>query len=225
MKKFLSVFAFLAFCSLANAEVFPSPKIDWSNDLVRKYQKDDKVKQILLVQYTGQKNIGEQSANVILFEKVKVGKKRAWREILRTTAFVGKNGIDKEREGDNKTPSGEYSITQAFGIMPKPKTKLPYIDIDENVWACDESGKYNTIVRDGSCTSGEHMIDYSPEYNYGFAIDYNQINQPSKGSAIFFHLKGAKPFTAGCVAFDEKDMLFLLKTLDKNAKIMIDYSL
>ena len=239
MKKTLSIFAILALfsgCAHKPApkpahpkpapveKILPAPKINWSKDFTRKYLNDDKVRQILAVQYTGIKNIGEQSANVILYEKVKNGKKTAWQEVLRTTAFVGMNGIDKTKEGDNKTPSGDYAVTGAFGILPKPQTKLEYLNIDDSVWACDDAGKYNQIVTDGTCKSGEHMIEYSPEYNYGFFIDFNANNEADKGSAIFFHLKGAKPFTAGCVAFDEKDMLLMLKTLEKGARVVIDYS-
>lgn len=36
------------------------------------------------------------------------------------------------------------------------------------------------------------IIEYSPEYNYGFTINFNKNGEIGKGSAIFFHLKGAK---------------------------------
>lgn len=240
MKKTLSIFAILALFSgcattqnsqilqnpaPATQKTLPKPKINWSKDFTRKYLNDDKVRQILAVQYTGIKNIGEQSANVILYEKVKNGKKLAWREVLRSNAFVGAKGIDKLKEGDGKTPSGDYAVTGAFGILPKPQTKLEYLNIDDSVYACEDSDKYNQIVTDGTCKSGEHMIEYSPEYNYGFFIDFNAKNEVGKGSAIFFHLKGAKPFTVGCVAFDEKDMLVMLKTLEKGARVVIDHYL
>ena len=41
--------------------------------------------------------------------------------------YCGKNGIGKMREGDNKTPIGEYGLISAFGIKDNPGTKLEYI--------------------------------------------------------------------------------------------------
>lgn len=224
MKQYITIFIILTILSgcafnLQNNQTIPKPNINWSKDFTQKYLNNNKVNQIIAVQYTH-----KQTANVILYNKITNANKSAWQEVLRTTAYVGKTGIDKQKEGDNKTPTGDFKVLKAFGILPKPETKLDYINIDNNVYACEDVDNYNKIITDGNCKSGEHMIEYSPEYNYGFTIDFNESREFGKGSSIFFHLKGSKPFTAGCVAFDEKDMLILLKTLEKGARVVIDYA-
>ena len=63
-------------------------------------------------------------------------------------------------------------------------------------------------------------IDY--RYDYFVVIHYNYPNSISGiGSAIFIHLtKDYKP-TAGCIGLKEKDLLILLKLVDKKTRIKI----
>ena len=42
-------------------------------------------------------------------------------------------------------------------------------------------------------------------------------------SAIFLHCTGANTYTGGCIAVSEENMIILLKALDTNARIIIDY--
>ena len=65
------------------------------------------------------------------------------------------------------------------------------------------------------------MIVYAPEYNYGLALDYNKECVPGLGSNIFFHCKGTKPSTAGCVAVDEKVMRLVLGMFGKSDRVVI----
>ena len=53
-------------------------------------------------------------------------------------------------------------------------------------------------------------------------IEFNTKKiKPFKGSAIFIHLtKNYKP-TKGCIALKKKDLLILLKIIDKKSKIKI----
>ena len=53
-------------------------------------------------------------------------------------------------------------------------------------------------------------------------INYNTKNTKiGKGSAIFIHLtKSYKP-TAGCIALKKKDLLILLKLINRKTKIKI----
>ena len=139
-----------------------------------------------------------------------------------TPSFFGKT-----QEGDHKTPIGDFGITTAFGIKENPGTALPYIDVDENTYCCGDENFYNQMIdiseHPHDCADGEHIIDYSPEYNYGIFIDYNKDGTPGLGSAIFFHCAGANTYTGGCIAVSEENMLTILKALDINARIIIDY--
>jgi len=219
MKKF--IFAALAIvislsCAAQTAKHRP---LHWGT--TDKYRLVDTVRQVIAVQYTGGSN-----AVIKLFEKQWINGKVVWNETLSCNGYVGQNGIGKEREGDKKTPIGEFGMIQAFGIKPNPGTTLPYVDVVETTYCCGDATAYNRIidVRDvkHDC-KGEHMIEYTPEYNYGFFFTYNKDCVLGKGSAIFFHCTGPKPSTAGCVAVSEKDMVTILRAIDKNARIVIDH--
>lgn len=195
----------------------------WSDITTKKYRHNLDVKYLIAVKYKG-----GYDAEVILYEKDDTPME-AWTEILRCDGVMGKKGIDKEKEGDSKCPTGDFSVGNAFGIKMKPKDiKLPYIDIDDNTYCCGDETAYNKIINISEmphdCKDGEHMIDYSPEYNYGFEIAYNAEGVPGKGSAIFFHCKGAKAYTGGCIAVDENNILKMLEKIDENTRVIINYS-
>ena len=82
---------------------------------MERYAGDDRVRNLILVKYKG-----GSAANVILYEK----EGGCWKPILSGKGCVGKNGIGKQKEGDGKTPSGIYTVLQAFGICPDPGAKF-----------------------------------------------------------------------------------------------------
>lgn len=41
--------------------------------------------------------------------------------IIQTQAYIGKNGLGKTKEKDQKTPIGEYELGIAFGIKENPR--------------------------------------------------------------------------------------------------------
>ena len=99
------------------------------------------------------------------------------KELFTTKAYVGKNGLGKTREGDNKTPVGTFHVLKAFGVKPNPGTTIPYINVTPSVFACDENCKYynkiiDTAVEHHKC-KGEDMYHLVPQYNYGLATDFN----------------------------------------------------
>lgn len=116
------------------------------------------------------------------------------------SAKLGKSGMGKEREGDNKTPLGIYAIGDVYGIKENPGCVLPYHKIEEDMYWCEEAGiSYNRLVRRTQEEQariaqagriGEHLIDYVPEYNYFPDIGYNREQKPGAGSAIFLHCFG-----------------------------------
>lgn len=186
------------------------------NRLEERFLKDEKTSQLLLVGCTC------GSGAKVRF-MVKEGNR--WHEEGCCDAFIGKNGLGKEKEGDMKTPMGIFGIRKAFGIKPNPGTSIDYLQVDEGTYACDEPGEwYNQIVDVralGRVVSGECMLSEVPAYNYGLETTYNNENIYPLGSAIFVHCKGLKTYTAGCVALDESLMEKVLKSSDSGLKVCI----
>ena len=217
----LMMLSLLASCGIAPAEV-NTPSIHWRKDVTGKYLEDAAVRQIITVQATEGSN-----AKVMLFEKDEVNGKTVWTETLCCDGFIGLNGLGKTKEGDNKTPIGDFGITTAFGIKENPGTALPYVDVTADIYCCGDENYYNQLIDitecPHDCADGEHLIDYTPEYNYGLFLDYNRDGTPGLGSAIFFHCSGANPYTGGCVAVKEENMVTILKALEPGARVVIDY--
>lgn len=149
-----------------------------------------------------------------------------WELVRQSDAQLGMNGLGKTKEGDMKTPEGDFGIRCAYGILPNPGTSIPYIDITPSIFGCDCEGPYynqiidTAVVHHENC-HGEHMIEIDPDYNYGMHIDYNHDNVYGLGNDIFLHGKGKLPYTYGCVAIDEDFMKEILIKSDKNFRIII----
>lgn len=173
---------------------------------------DNDAGQLLLVEYKG----GSEAV-----ARYYVKGSKGWRFRGQCDAYVGKNGVGKEREGDAKTPLGELKPLRAFGILPDPRCALPYLQVRPGTIACDEQGPYyNKIVQDIDC-GGERMWELSPEYDYGLETNYNETGTWPLGSAIFVHCKGAKSWTGGCIALDRALMKKILSTADGSLRIII----
>ena len=185
------------------------------DDILDIYQNEDSINQLLFVKYTG-----GSKAKVILYNKDN-GK---WKKILSCSGEVGKNGIDKQREGDKKTPTGIFNLTHGFGIKKNPGTKVPYVKVNNNLYWCGDQNYYNQLIditeKPHHCT-GEHLIDYTQCYAYGMFLDYNKECTLGKGSAIFLHCKGNSGYTAGCVAVSQENMIKILRSVEPGAKICI----
>lgn len=151
-----------------------------------------------------------------------------WKEDFTTIGRTGSKGIQKEKEGDKKSPSGIYGLHTPFGIRTNPGCPMAYLQVTENhYWGGSPDKYYNTMVDisespDYIAGTGEHIIDYGSVYNYCVAIDYNPEGVVGKGSAIFLHCQG-KGTTAGCISIPESNMVYLLQHLRSDAKIIIDY--
>ncbi len=138
-----------------------------------------------------------------------------------------KTWYQKKREGDQKTPTGLYSLDQGFGILGNPGTKMPYVKVNSQHYWCGDSysGYYNQLIRrdeTGHECTGEHLIDYRGVYDYAVSIGYNKKGKANRGSAIFLHCSRNRA-TAGCVAISKKYMKRVLKKLDPaaNPRILI----
>lgn len=152
-----------------------------------------------------------------------------WVDNYSVNGRVGKNGIDKIREGDGKTPTGIYSFHTPFGIKSNPGCPLGYIQVNNNhYWGGGNPKYYNKLVDASTIpnynsTGAEHIISYGSVYNYCLAIGYNMEQVVGKGSAIFLHCSG-KGATGGCVSIPEANMIYTLQNIRSDAKIIIDYS-
>ena len=152
-----------------------------------------------------------------------------WQEFLVSDAYIGRDGLGLESEYDCKSPIGAFKFNKYFGIEDNPGTKLPYIKVNDSIyWNSDsESSRYNQMVNIETYTDfdksiSEHLIEETVAYKYVMSINYNEQAVPYKGSAIFLHCTKDHPYTAGCVAIPEKNMIKVLQNVNKNAIIIID---
>ena len=165
------------------------------------------------------------TAAVQMYKKDKSG---VWNkdELVAASGYVGKDGVGQAREGVDMTPKGMYTLTRAFGILSDPGTVLPYTKVDRSdYWVDDPKSKYyNKFVSTDNVkkdwASAEHLINFSPAYDYAIVIDYNLNCTPGAGSAFFLHCSTDSP-TNGCVSVPKSDMLYILKNITANSVIII----
>ena len=141
---------------------------------------------------------------------------------------IGKNGkTTKKIEGDNKTPKGLYTLGPLYyrkDRLSKLSTKLKKIEIMKNFGWCDDvkSKFYNKPIKTNINVRHEKLYRNDKKYDLLIPIEYNSKRpKKNKGSAIFLHLTSNYKKTQGCVAIKEKDMLILLKLINKKTKIKI----
>jgi L,D-peptidoglycan transpeptidase YkuD (ErfK/YbiS/YcfS/YnhG family) len=140
----------------------------------------------------------------------------------------GRNGLDKEMEGDKKAPSGVFYVPFAFGTDVIGKDlKIEYRIVTEDDYWVDDTGSddYNTWqTYEGDpktkWNSFERLMIES--YRLAFVIDYNSEREKGKGSAIFFHVwKDSETYTSGCTAAEESTVFKLIKWFDIAKKPII----
>ena len=141
---------------------------------------------------------------------------------------IGKKGITNNKsEGDQKTPSGLFSLGKVFYRKDrnlKPITKLNVMSIKKTMGWCNDikSKNYNKLIKINSKIKYEKMYRKDYKYNYVIPINYNtKRTKLGRGSAIFIHLTKNYSPTAGCVGIKKKDMLILLKLINKKTRIKI----
>jgi len=141
---------------------------------------------------------------------------------------VGKKGFtNHKKEGDKKTPIGLFELENLYfrkDKFPKLKSKLKKIPIKKNMGWCDDvkSQKYNKLINISKKIKYEKMFRDDSSYDLLIPIKYNMSKpKKNKGSAIFLHITSNYKKTLGCVAVKKKDMLIILKLINKNTKIKI----
>lgn len=174
---------------------------------------------------------GGSYGELVFWEKDSAGE---WILIDKVSARLGQNGIKSASEVyemDKSTPTGIYSLTEAFGINADPGSKIRYRQLDgTEYWVDDENSEfYNTMQfgdSNGRWESAEKLIDFEGYYNYSVVIDYNRWPViPGKSSAIFLHCDLGS-YTYGCIAIPQENLVNIIKRLDpeKDPFIIIDFS-
>ena len=209
-------------CLLALAAAMPvaaaNPK--WKQ-LKRKYAEKN-TNRLIFVKYEGGTN-----ATLYMFrKKTRRNGTHYWKKFLKCKAYVGLNGLGKQREGDVKTPKGTFRLTEGFGIKENPGLKgLKYTKLNRYLYWSGEMGTYNTMVDSRvlghAPSNSEHLLYCNPEYNYALNINYNRKHIYKKGSGIFLHCMGAKTYTHGCVAVSEINMIRIMKNTTSKTRICI----
>ena len=142
---------------------------------------------------------------------------------------IGKNGINsKKKEGDKCSPRGVFSFGKLYyraDRVKKPESGISTKVIKKDMgWCNDVTSKfYNTEIKINKKIRHEKLFRKDNLYNYVIIINYNTKKiRPGVGSAIFLHLTNNYKKTAGCIAVKEKDLLIILKLINKNSKIKIN---
>ena len=141
---------------------------------------------------------------------------------------IGKKGVSsKKKEGDLCTPRGVFSLKTVFyrsDRIQNIQTKLSLKKINRDMGWCNDplSKRYNSLVKINEKLRCERLYRKDNKYDIFVVINYNFKKPiPFKGSAIFLHLTKNFKGTAGCIALNKKDLLILLKLIDKKTKIKI----
>ena len=173
-------------------------------------------------------------ARVTLYQKNKLGTEPEsceWTALVDTEGRMGRKGMGKEAEGDEKTPIGLYTAGLAFGNKENPGTSLPYTHVTPaHYWVGDsDSPYYNQFVDTAVMTEpfdkgkSEHLSAYGAVYDYCLDMGYNPEGTPRLGSALFLHCTNGYG-TAGCAGIPEEDMAQILRCLKPGAKVLLDLS-
>ena len=148
---------------------------------------------------------------------------------------IGKSGwVDESqgKEGDQKTPLGEYVLRWGFyraDRLPHPplhETKpLTWRALQpDDGWCDDESSDaYNRFIRLPSDVSHERLWRDDGAYDLILVLSHND-SPPKKGrgSAVFIHVTQADDRgTLGCIAFAPEDWVKLLPRLQAGQSVKI----
>ena len=160
---------------------------------------------------------------------IKLKNKFLYFDKYRIKCSIGKRGItSKKKEGDHKTPSGEFTLKSIFyrkDRIKKIKSKLNKIAIKNNMGWCDDpnSKYYNKKINFPFSFSAEKLWLKDNIYDLIIVINYNlKPVIKNKGSAIFMHIskKNYKP-TKGCIAITKNNLILLISKINKRTKIKI----
>ena len=144
---------------------------------------------------------------------------------------IGRRGaiaLAKGREGDEKTPLGDYVLR--FGLyrddrLPKPKSDLTFRALREDDGWCDavSDPAYNRFIRLPYPASHEKLWRDDGAYDVILVMSHNDSPpEPGLGSAVFIHVSQPDDRqTLGCVALAPEVIVKLLPRLKTGLIISI----
>ena len=149
---------------------------------------------------------------------------------LKFRCALGKAGIGKKKiEGDNITPKGSFDIVKIYyrnDRVKKIPSKFKLIKITKKMGWCDDpnSKKYNQLINLPTNCKYEKLYRKDNVYDLVIVLDYNiKPTIKNKGSAIFIHVARQNyKKTAGCIALKKNHLKKLIKTIEKNTKVIIN---
>ncbi|MFI5688774.1 L,D-transpeptidase family protein [Streptomyces sp. NPDC051636] len=148
---------------------------------------------------------GEDSAAATLVLYTRRG--TAWERTRSWPAHNGRKGwTTGHHMGDERSPVGVYTLSDAGGVLDDPGAELPY-------------------TQDASFAAPrEWPASHWHDFDYVIAIDYNRVkgtppDDPTrpegveKGGGIWLHMDHGSG-TSACVSVSQEAMEYLLRTLD-----------
>ena len=143
---------------------------------------------------------------------------------------IGKKGIGKkQKEGDQITPRGTFRIKNILYRKDKInyfKSVIKKTPIKKNMGWCDDpkSKDYNKLIKYPFNYKSEKLYRSNNIYDIILVLNFNmQPIKKNKGSAIFIHVSNNKYSpTQGCIALKKKDLVKLIKSINKKTKIIIN---
>lgn len=172
------------------------------------------------------------SAKVTTYDKVN-GKWQKAGKLDGVSAYVGRGGVgtkeNNANEGSSMSPWGAHYLGVNFGGfgIPMSDLKIDWKDVKSKqaYWGESTNSKYLNKFYYANSPNGNSedltTICINGSYKYAILIEYNYgTNAKANGGSAFFLHVGSSP-TAGCVALSEKDMLTVVKWIDKSKKTRI----
>ncbi|MEQ8507938.1 MAG: L,D-transpeptidase family protein [Rhodospirillaceae bacterium] len=148
---------------------------------------------------------------------------------LRFDCSLGRSGVRQiKQEGDGATPLGIFRLRRVLYRADRvavPITNLPVSVIHQSDGWCDapDDVHYNQFVKHPFKASAERLWREDSRYDIIAVIGHNDDPIiPGLGSAIFLHI-AAEDFspTEGCVAFEQDDLLTILRHCSAETSIDI----
>ena len=148
----------------------------------------------------------------------------------------GFKNVAKKVEGDKTTPIGKWRLVKLFYradrvLRPKCKKKniLKIKSITKYCGWCDDirSNYYNKYLNINNPLSPKIGFEklWRVDNAYDIVIQISHNTNPTiknKGSAIFIHCSCEDTrSTAGCIALEKRDLIFLIKNLKSDVSIRI----
>lgn len=142
---------------------------------------------------------------------------------------IGHGGMTRDkREGDGATPVGVWQLMGGGyradrGRAPDVPVRMRAIG-PRDLWSdAPDAPEYNHAVRAPYAASHERLARADRLYDIFLVTDWNWPNAvPGKGSAIFVHIwRGPRKPTAGCLAFREDHLRWILHRWTPNSRILL----